>query len=36
MSAVIGKPDAQRTEIVKAFLVLEAGTPATEALAAEI
>lgn len=36
MSAVIGKPDAERTEIVKAFLVLEPGTPATEALAAEI
>jgi acyl-coenzyme A synthetase/AMP-(fatty) acid ligase len=36
MSAVIGKPDAERTEIVKAFLVLEPGTAATEALAAEI
>ena len=36
MSAVIGKPDPERTEIVKAFLVLEPGTAATEALAAEI
>jgi acetyl-CoA synthetase len=36
MSAVIGKPDAERTEIVKAFLVLEQGTAATDELAAEI
>jgi acetyl-CoA synthetase len=36
MSAVIGKPDTERTEIVKAFLVLEPGTAATEALASEI
>jgi len=36
MAAVIGKPDAVRTEIVKAFLVLKEGTPPTEALAAQI
>lgn len=36
MSAVIGTPDPVRTEIVKAFLVLKPGTPATEGLAAEI
>jgi acetyl-CoA synthetase len=36
MAAVIGKPDPERTEIVKAFLVLEPGTTATAALAAEI
>lgn len=36
MSAVIGTPDPVRTEIVKAFLVLKPGTPATEELASEI
>ncbi|MBA4423251.1 MAG: AMP-dependent synthetase, partial [Syntrophus sp. (in: bacteria)] len=36
MSAVIGTPDPVRTEIVKAFLVLKPGTPATEDLASEI
>ncbi len=36
MSAVIGNPDPVRTEIVKAFLVLKPGTPATEDLASEI
>ncbi|KJS28708.1 MAG: AMP-dependent synthetase [Desulfatitalea sp. BRH_c12] len=36
MCAVIGKPDAVRTEIVKAFLVLKEGIPATEELAKEI
>ena len=36
MSAVIGTPDPVRTEIVKAFIVLKPGTPATEELASEI
>ena len=36
MSAVIGNPDPVRTEIVKAFLVLKPGTPATEDLASDI
>ena len=36
MCAVIGKPDAVRTEIVKAFIVLTQGTPATAELASEI
>ena len=36
MSAVIGTPDPVRTEIVKAFLVLKPGTPATEDLASDI
>ena len=36
MSAVIGTPDPVRTEIVKAFLVLKPGTPATKELALEI
>ncbi len=36
MSAVIGKPDPVRTEVVKAFVVLKQGIPATEGLAAEI
>lgn len=34
--AVIGKPDPQRTEIVKAFIVLRAGQEGSEALKAEI
>jgi acetyl-CoA synthetase len=36
LAAVIGKPDAVRGEIVKAFIVLKAGTAASDALAAEI
>jgi acetyl-CoA synthetase len=32
-AAVIGKPDAERTEIVKAFVVLAAGVAATDELA---
>lgn len=32
-SAVVGKPDAERTEIVKAFVVLKSGTNADAALA---
>ena len=35
-SAVIGKPDAARTEIVKAFVVLKPGTEASNALADEL
>jgi acetyl-CoA synthetase len=35
-AAVIGKPDAQRTEIVKAFVVLAAGFAASDALAEEL
>jgi acetyl-CoA synthetase len=33
---VIGKPDPERTEIVKAFVVLKAGYTASDALAIEI
>jgi acetyl-CoA synthetase len=36
LAAAVGKPDAVRTEIVKAFIVLKQGTPASDALAAEI
>lgn len=36
LAAVIGKPDPLRTEIVKAFIVLQAGIAPSEALAAEI
>jgi acetyl-CoA synthetase len=36
LAAVIGKPDAMRTEIVKAFIVLKQGQAPTDALAAEI
>jgi len=36
LAAVIGKPDAMRTEIVKAFIVLKPGQAPSEALAAEI
>jgi acetyl-CoA synthetase len=36
LSAVVGKPDAMRTEIVKAFIVLKHGTPPSDALAADI
>jgi len=35
-AAVIGKPDPERTEIVKAFVVLKAGYTASDALAIEI
>jgi acetyl-CoA synthetase len=34
--AAVGKPDAVRTEIVKAFIVLKSGFTASDALAAEI
>ncbi|HEY2135509.1 MAG TPA: AMP-binding protein [Xanthobacteraceae bacterium] len=36
LAAVVGKPDALRTEIVKAFIVLKPQIAATEALAREI
>jgi acetyl-CoA synthetase len=36
LAAVIGKPDAMRTEIVKAFIVLKPGIEGTDALAAEV
>ena len=36
MSAVIGKPDPVRTEIVKAFVVLKQGVSASQELSAEI
>lgn len=36
LAAVIGKPDAQRTEIVKAYVVLRDGIEGTSALAQEI
>ncbi len=36
MAGVIGKPDPQRTEIVKAFIVLNKGYVATDALAKEV
>ena len=36
MAAVVGAPDAQRTEIVKAFIVLESGFSPTEALTREL
>ena len=36
LSAVVGKPDPLRTEIVKAFLVLKPGYAASDALAADI
>ncbi|SDR57236.1 acetyl-CoA synthetase [Rhizobiales bacterium GAS191] len=36
LAAVVGKPDALRTEIVKAFVVLKAGEAPSEALAADI
>jgi acetyl-CoA synthetase len=35
-TAVVGKPDPERTEIVKAFVVLQTGYEATEALAEEL
>jgi acetyl-CoA synthetase len=36
LAAAVGKPDALRTEIVKAFIVLKEGFVASEALASEI
>lgn len=36
MAGVVGKPDPQRTEIVKAYIVLKNGTEPTDALATEI
>jgi acetyl-CoA synthetase len=36
MAAVVGKPDAERGEIVKAFVVLKDGVAASDALAAEL
>ena len=36
LAAVVGKPDALRTEIVKAFIVLKAGNAPSDALAADI
>ena len=36
LAAVVGKPDAVRTEIVKAFIVLKAGHAPSDALAGEI
>jgi acetyl-CoA synthetase len=36
LAAVVGKPDALRTEIVKAFIVLKAGNAPSDALAVEI
>jgi acetyl-CoA synthetase len=36
MAAVVGKPDAQRTEIVKAFVVLREGFDASEQLTREL
>ena len=36
MAGVVGKPDPQRTEIVKAYIVLKSSTEPTDALATEI
>ncbi|HEV2897518.1 MAG TPA: AMP-binding protein [Pseudaminobacter sp.] len=36
LAAAVGKPDAMRTEIVKAYIVLKDGTAASDALAEEI
>ena len=36
LAAAIGKPDAVRTEIVKAFIVLKPGHAPSDALAADI
>ena len=36
LAAVVGKPDAVRTEIVKAFIVLKSGYQGSDALAGEV
>ncbi|MBA4207506.1 acyl-CoA synthetase [Pannonibacter phragmitetus] len=36
MAGVVGKPDAQRTEIVKAYVVLKAGVEPSDSLAGDI
>jgi acetyl-CoA synthetase len=36
LAAAVGKPDPLRTEIVKAFVVLKSGVPASATLATEI
>ena len=36
LAAVVGKPDAVRGEIVKAFVVLKRGQPPSDALAGDI
>jgi acetyl-CoA synthetase len=36
LAAVVGKPDAVRTEVVKAFIVLKPGTSVSDALAGDI
>jgi acetyl-CoA synthetase len=36
LAAVVGKPDAVRTEIVKAFIVLKDGVAASDALASDV
>ena len=36
LAAVVGKPDPVRTEIVKAFIVVKAGHPQSDTLAAEL
>jgi acetyl-CoA synthetase len=36
MAAVVGKPDPDRTEIVKAYVVLKEGFARSEALGAEL
>ncbi len=36
LAAVVGKPDALRTEIVKAFVVLKPGAPQSDAMKADI
>jgi acetyl-CoA synthetase len=36
LAAAVGKPDALRTEIVKAFIVLKSGYMASDSLASEI
>jgi acetyl-CoA synthetase len=36
LAAVVGKPDAVRTEIVKAFIVLKSGYEGSDALAGEV
>jgi acetyl-CoA synthetase len=36
LAAVVGMPDVQRTEIVKAYIVLKAGVPASDTLTREL